>query len=592
MRSLRTALLAVGALGAVLIGVALAITLSSDHNEGKVATAVIGTVIMSSFIGVGLFAWWRRPNNRFGMLMTAVGFVAFLGALQSSNVPALFDIGVFLGGAYLAVSAHMLLAFPTGRLETRVQRWLVGATYGLIAAVALAYALFSPDCGCEDVGAGGEASRHPPNVFNVADAAWVAETVDLVGSLAGVGITLAIGVILLRRWRAASRHGRRALAPVLWTGAIMIGLLMVALALDATAWNDEPQDVLELLHLIAFAALPWAFLIGLLRSRYWRAGAVGELVEAVGEAPRGAQLRDALAEALGDPSLQLAYWLPDTRRYVDAEGHALELPEPGDRRAATEVERDGRRIAAIVHDASLCDDPELVRAVGAAAALALENERLDAELRARVDDLQRSRRHLLEAGLAERRRLERDLHDGAQQRLVALSLQLGLVRSRLAEDPERARELLDAARDEARAALEDLRELARGIHPAILTDRGLGAALEALADRAPLPVAVRDVPDERLPPAVEAAAYFVVAESLTNVAKYARAGAAEVRVDRRNGHAIVEVRDDGVGGADPGAGTGLRGLAERLAALDGRLEVSSPPGGGTVVRAEVPCGPS
>ncbi|HEV3001082.1 MAG TPA: sensor histidine kinase [Solirubrobacteraceae bacterium] len=219
----------------------------------------------------------------------------------------------------------------------------------------------------------------------------------------------------------------------------------------------------------------------------------------------------------------------------------------------------------------------------------MENERLDAELRARVEELRDSRQRLVEAGLKERRRLERDLHDGAQQRLVALSLQLGLVASSLDRDPQAARELLDGARAEARAAVEDLRELARGIHPAVLTDRGLAAALESLADRAPLPVEVAAVPDGRLPGAVEAAAYFVVAESLTNVAKYARATHAEVRVARADGHAIVEVRDDGVGGADPCAGTGLRGLADRLSALDGRLEVESEPGRGTVVRARVPC---
>jgi signal transduction histidine kinase len=191
----------------------------------------------------------------------------------------------------------------------------------------------------------------------------------------------------------------------------------------------------------------------------------------------------------------------------------------------------------------------------------------------------------------ERRRLERDLHDGAQQRLVALSLQLGLAQRRLQDGDDRsAGALLDAARDELGRALEELRELARGIHPAVLTDRGLEAAIEALAERAALPVSLGEMPAERLPPPVEAAAYFVVAEALTNVTKYAKASQAEVRIARNGGYAVVEVHDDGVGGADPATGTGLRGLADRLAALDGRLEVHSPPGEGTTVRAEVPCG--
>jgi signal transduction histidine kinase len=192
--------------------------------------------------------------------------------------------------------------------------------------------------------------------------------------------------------------------------------------------------------------------------------------------------------------------------------------------------------------------------------------------------------------MAERRRLERDLHDGAQQRLVALSLQLGLARGQVERDPQAAARMLDAAREELRQALAELRELARGIHPAVLTDRGLDAALESLVDRAPVPVELEELPVERLPAAVEAAAYFVVAESLTNIAKYAQAHEAHVRVTRADGAAVVEVRDDGIGGADASGGTGLRGLADRLAALDGDLEVHSPPGGGTVVRATIPCG--
>jgi signal transduction histidine kinase len=317
-----------------------------------------------------------------------------------------------------------------------------------------------------------------------------------------------------------------------------------------------------------------------------------ELVETLGEAPARGELRDALAEALGDPTLELAYWLPEQRRYVDPAGRRVTLPSEGDvARASTEVEREDRRVGALVHDVALADEPDLIRAVASAAALALDNERLDAELRARVEELRESRQRLIDATLAERRRLERDLHDGAQQRLVSLSLQLSLIEQQLAGgDIDEARQLLGAARGEARAALEDLRELARGIHPAVLTDRGLGAALEALADRSPVPVDVAGVPDERLPGAVEAAAYFVVAESLTNVAKYAQASHAEVRVGRENGFALVEVRDDGVGGADPATGSGLKGLADRLEALDGRLEIESEPGRGTSVRARIPCG--
>jgi signal transduction histidine kinase len=211
------------------------------------------------------------------------------------------------------------------------------------------------------------------------------------------------------------------------------------------------------------------------------------------------------------------------------------------------------------------------------------------ERKRQEDELRNSRVRLVSAGDEARRKLERNLHDGAQQRLVSLSLALRLAQSRLKDDPEEARRLLEGASEELAQALEELRELARGIHPAVLSERGLGAALETLAGRAPLPVDVK-APDDRLPPAVEAAAYYVISEALANIGKYAQASAVEVNVSRRNGRAIVEVADDGVGGADPAKGTGLRGLADRVEALDGTLAVESHPGVGTRIRAEIPCG--
>jgi signal transduction histidine kinase len=577
---LRRALVALAVLGAVLIGIGTAITLSSDHNEHPVVTALLGGSIMASFIGTGLYAWYRRPGNRVGPLMTAVGFAAFLASLVSSNEPAVFMTGIVLGSLYILITAHMLLAFPTGRLETRGHRRIVAGTYVTGITAPLLIALFDEQCDCGDV-------AHPENVLFVSDQPAVVRIAESLAGAVGLVVTIMLAVILIRRWRAAGERERRAYAPVLLTGALLVGMLAITLALDIPgSVADGFEAAVDFTTTAAFAALPFAFLTGLARSRAWRAGAIGEVLAALGDAPGRGSLRDALREALGDPTLRLAYWLPERSAYVDATGRAIELP-PGT--VMTPVEREGRRVGALVHDPALAEDPELVRAVASAAALALENERLDAELRARVEELRDSRQRLLEAGLQERRRLERDLHDGAQQRLVSLSLQLGLLAGRLDGDPAGARELLDGARAEARAALEDLRELARGIHPAVLTDRGLAAALDALADRAPLPVEVEEVPDERLPGAVEAAAYFVVAESLTNVAKYAQASHAEVRVGRDDGVALIEVRDDGVGGADPEAGTGLRGLADRLAALDGRLEVESEPGRGTVVRARVPC---
>jgi signal transduction histidine kinase len=316
---------------------------------------------------------------------------------------------------------------------------------------------------------------------------------------------------------------------------------------------------------------------------------VSELLLRLGEEPGTGTLRCRLAEALDDRSLELVFWLEDKDRWVDADGHEVALPTDGSGpRAWTPVSLEGRRVGAIVHDATLRSEPELLASAAAAAGLAMENERLQAQLRARVEELRASRSRIVEAGTHERRRLERNLHDGAQQRLVALSLTLRLAQSKLHKDPEKADELLAGAHEELNLALGELRELARGIHPAVLSDRGLGAALEALAGRAPIAVDLAAVPPDRLPAPIEAAAYFVVAEALTNVVKYAHASHAVVRIERRNGHAVVEVADDGVGGADPGRGSGLRGLADRVSALDGKIDIRSPAGLGTRLRAEIP----
>jgi signal transduction histidine kinase len=578
--SLGRALAALGAAGLLLAALGAVLALTSDHLDDRVGQAVVTTTIILGYLGVGLYAWWRRPANRWGALMVAVAFAAFLGSLRFGDGALLFTAGTVLSSLYVAVVIHAVVAYPTGRAESRLERRVLPIGYAVSLLAPLLTTLFDADCGCEGV-------PHPDNLLLVADAPGVAQALNASLSLLGAITILVAAYATVRRWHRSSRTGRRALSPVLLTGAVMTVLFAALIVVDALVGEGGLLAALNWGVLATFAALPYAFLAGLARSRWWRAGA---MVDAVSAAGAGRPLREALADALGDPSLQLAYWLPEQDRYVDAAGRPVAVG-PG----ATVVEREGRRVGALLHDPALGEDPEFARALGAAAALALDNERLEAELRARVDELRASRQRLLEIGLQERRRLERDLHDGAQQRLVALSLQLGLAGAQLDRGVggiESARQLLEAARGETRAALEDLRELARGIHPAVLTDRGLGAALEVLADRAPLPVEVGAVPGERLPAPVEAAAYFVVSESLTNVAKYAGATRARVDVARREGHALVEVRDDGVGGADPRAGTGLRGLADRLAALDGRLEVLSPPGGGTLVRAELPCASS
>ncbi len=579
---LRPALVAIAGLGTLLTALAIILTLTSDHMTSRGLMAAINFAVMAGYIGTGLFAWSRRPHNRTGWLMTGVGFAWFPTVLTASDEQIVFTIGLLLCNVFLVVALHMVLAFPTGRLATTGLRRLVAFAYALSILGQLAVMLVTPDF-CPEC-----SPALPENAFAVTDSPTGSDLTLIAASVLATGVLAAAATVLVRRWRAATRPARRALGPVLFTGLALIAGLTALFAVQAVEEAGPIADAASFPALLAFAALPFAFLYGLMRNRWSRAGAVGELVERLGV--DRASLTETLADAMGDPTLRLAYWLPQAERFVDNTGRAMVLPGDDDPyRSATMVERDGDRIGALVHDRSLCEEPELVSASAAAAALAMANERLEAELRARLEELSESRAKLIETGLAERRRLERDLHDGAQQRLVALSLQVHVARAKLTSDPDAAAAILDRAHNELHLALEELRELARGIHPAVLTDRGLGAAIAGLASRFPMPVQVLTTPLARLPTAVEAAAYFVVSESLANMAKHAGASRATVRVARQNGIALVEVHDDGCGGACIEDGNGLSGLADRLAALDGRLEVVSPPGQGTTVRARIPC---
>ena len=581
MTSLGRALWALAAAGFAMGLAVLALILTNDELEGAAAWGAGTLVVGWSFVGVGLFAWARRPDNRVGMLMAGTGFAWLLAGFSFADVPLIFTIGQVFGSLFFAVVMHLLLAFPSGRLQSILERRLVLAAYLLTTVVIAPMWLFADSAALD-------CDSCPENVLLVEPNEQLVTTVTSLLNIVGAGLVVTVLVILVRRWRKATAGQRRLLVPVYSAGAAVMLLLTVTVVLQASGADTWTLDVFWISTMVPFGLVPYMFLVTLVRARMIQTGAVGQLIARMGETPRRGQLRDELARALGDASIELVYWLPDGERFVDARGRTVELPAPGSRRGVTRIERDGSLVAAIVHDA--LDFEEELDAISAAAAIAIENERLDAELRAKVAELRESRSRMLRVGLEERRRLERDLHDGAQQRLVSMALNMRLARDRMRDDPDAAERMLDGAGAELDAALEELRELARGIHPAVLSDRGLDAALETLARRAPLPVELNRGSYERLPESIELAAYFVVSEALTNVAKYADASHAQVSVTRRNGKLMVEVTDDGVGGADPDNGTGLRGLADRLAVIEGRLEVDSRPGAGTTIRARIPCG--
>lgn len=557
-----TALIVVSA---VLLGVGMGavITVTDHWSDGDPAEGVIVALVGWAFVGAGLVAAFRVNHRRFGALMIAAGFLWMARALEASNSDVIFTIGGLIGELWIALLFHMLAAFPTGHIESRLMRVAVMAIYIDVTLLEFVHSLvWSPSDSPENLLAFFP-SETASDVMYVIQAPVIGSTAALVG--AG---------ILVHRWRTTSRAGRRALAPVLVTGAVAVGLLVANLVADAVS---STPSALEGVAILAIFAIPFAFLVGLLRGRLTRA-AVSDLVLKLGETPPGpGELEAALGSALHDPSLRVAYWVPASDSFVDGEGDAVEVLAPSSGRAVRILERDGERVAALIHDAALVDAPTLLDSVAATAGIALENERLRVELRAQLAEVRRSRARLVETADSERRRLERDLHDGAQQRLLGIGLALQLAQSRLNGAHPEVGELLTEAGDELRAALDELRELARGIHPAILTDQGLAGALPALAERTTVPVVLEAPVLGRLPAPVEAAAYFVVSEALANVAKYAKASSATVSVD------------DGVGGADLDAGTGLRGLLDRVHALDGELEVKSEPGEGTRVHAEIPC---
>ena len=815
----RLGLLALIAL--LLAATASWLVLTSDHEDNPAATLALALTAGLSFVVSGLIALWRRPENRTGYLLAAVGYLWFLAALSESNNDWIFTLGVAVNSLALGAFVHVLLAFPRGRLPARIDAWLVAATYAvvLVGSVALLLLEETPVADCPEC----------RSTIAVSSSDTAHGATRLLFTLAALTLGATVLTRVALRFLHASRALRRSLGPVLATGALT--LLIVLLQVVVDSFSEEAARPLEYVFLASFATVPFSFLAGVLRSRLARSGS-GELLL---ELTRGTPLREALAQVLHDPSLEIAYWLPESGRYVSSEGKPL--PEEADGRHVTLVEHGGRPTAALLHDPTLVEEPELVEALAAAAGLWLENERLQAELRAQVnfletivntapsllcsldregrianlndaakratgfedeeavrwhafwdifvapeereearqrfeqgapfheatafqhtfvnprgeeltiawstaplhdehgnvrsviyggldvtererreallrssderlragleaspvaiveyalddtitrwnpaaermfgwtaeqviggkakhqppereaelaelmrrvragevytsiesrrvrsdgtyidveisaapirnaagevvshmalftditarkrqeEELRASRARIVQAGDEARRRLERNLHDGAQQRLVAVSLSLRLAQAKVGTDPAVAERVLESAREELAAALDELRELARGIHPAVLTDRGLAAAVEALSVRSPVPVEV-ETPEEPLPKNVEAAAYYVIAEALANVSKYAQASSAVVRVSRENGRVRVEVVDNGVGGADPTEGSGLRGLADRIEALAGTLAVESPAGGGTRVSAEIPLGPA
>jgi signal transduction histidine kinase len=553
-------------------------TAYAAYAETSAGSIVSQLLVSGVFAATGLAAWARRPQNRLGPLMIAFAWTFMAIIFTKPVVPLLVPIGLAAFVISGTLLAYIVLAYPSGELRTTANRALVAFT-----AIGIGLPRLVRTLATEQMPPGTDI----PNPWYLLQDPRIVpalEPVPYIADLIVVGVLL---VVVIARWVRASGPLRRILSPVLLPTIVLFSTITVSTATVIIPVPDDLRELLDVVQLLTRMVLPIGFLLGILQTRMARS-AVADLVVDLGSDPTPGRLGEALANALGDPTLEVGYWSGEAGRYLDAAGRPVELPAPSAARGVTFLERNGAPLAAIVHDPALLDDPGLVAAVTSALRLAVENERLQEEVETQLDEVRASRVRLVEASDAERKRIERDLHDGAQQRLVALALALRLARTRAGGDidPELAASL-DEATAEARAALTELRELAHGIHPQILTGSGLGPAIDSLAARSPVEVSV-EVEPGRYAPGVEGAAYFAVSEALANVAKYAQASHALVRSGWSGGALSVEISDDGVGGAEAGRGSGLRGLADRLTALDGSLEVVSPRGGGTRIIGRIP----
>ena len=494
-----------------------------------------------TLVGCGLIGWSRRPESRSGALMAATGLTWFAANFTTTGFGALDWLGAHLLYLYRGPLVHLVLTYPRGRSVGRLERAAVAGGYG--AALVLPV--------------------------------WRSDIATI--ALAGVLVAAATGGYFGALGRERREH-LYALQATAFVAAVLVGADVLRLVFPTTGANEAT--------LLGYQAALCALAVGLLATLIlapWERPPVTDLVVELGET-RSGTLRDALSRALGDPTLEVGYWLPDRGMYVDAAGRALDLPAHGSDRRVTRVQRDGQELAALVHDPAVLDDPALLEAVTAAARLGAANARLQAQVRARVEELQVSRRRLIEASDDERRRLEQRLREGTVRRLDSLAELLAAARGRPGTETATS---IDRAESQLLHTLADLRELAAGLHPRELAANGLAEALRSLAEQSPVRVEL-EVSSERLPREVEAAAFFVCSEALANVVKYASASHAVVTATASRGGLRVEVVDDGVGGADAAGGTGLRGLADRVEALGGTLDLESPPGRGTRLTAELP----
>jgi signal transduction histidine kinase len=565
-----------------MVAVTLALALSANHLQQPVAAGLYWSYLVAASMAIGVFWWKRRPRSRFGPLLVVFGVLTWMVSWQGAGAPLLFDIGVLAEAPLFVLTFYLFLAFPMGRLEPPAARWLMVALVLGVVAFFLPWALFTPV-----ITGGGPLTSCAPNcpqsVLKIGSAPTLVSVAGKAETYAALTITLCVLGVYGWRLHTASRPQRRALMAVAVTSLLFMPAYFVY---NFAAWilhlEQGTLDVLAWGIVVTRILLPLGFLIALLQADQFASTALRTLLERLAGRPSPQQWRDSIATALDDDGLRLGYHDLVTSSFREPDGVELEPPAPDARRTWVPIEREGQPVAAMVIDETLAEDPELVSAAATATVVAVENGSLEGELQA-------TRAAVLEAGDAERRRIERDLHDTAQQRLVGLRIQLTLAGEELIGANDRARfERLDA---ELERVIDDLRAVANGATPEVLTREGIGPALEAAVAHSPMPVRIHAAALGRRSEPVETAVYCCCLECLQNAAKHAGRGTSvTVHVSQYQGHLSFTVEDDGVG-FDPGTvqrGAGLDNLAERVVALGGTLRIDSRPGRGTRVTGNLP----
>lgn len=577
--------------GALMAGTAALIALTGDmpHEVSLAERHALNILIP---IAVGLYAWSEGTHRRFGRLLVVAGVAWFFASLAGSSDPVLYSIGRVSSWIIEAGLIYLILAFPSGRLNTPVDRTLAWCAVGLIgilflptAFISEAFPTPSPVATCR--------ADCPENAFMLlgSEPAFVDGVVIPLRELLAVALLIAVTWRVGYRIRHATHLMRRTLTPVLIVAIIRLVSLAAAFILRRSGAGELAVDASTMAVALALPAMSVGFLVGLLSWRIHTADALVNLAGWARDQDPPAKPRDLIARTLGDSSVELAYWRPEGGgRWVNPDGETALMPGSRSERCTTLIFQDARPHAAVIHDPALQEQRPFVEAVGAYSLVWQDNQRLTQRVDKSVEELRESRARILAAADDERRRIERDLHDGGQQRLVALRIRLELAEESLDLDPDRTRRMLHRLGDDIDAAIDDLRSLAADVYPSLLAARGLSDAIRTAALQSPLPVSVEVNGSDRYLEEVETAAYFCCLEALQNVAKHAP-DAETVSVSlNRNGDLRFEVRDDGPGFAMNGSnpGSGLVNMRDRIEAVGGELSIRSRPGAGTEIVGTIP----